>query len=89
MASSSQCLVAVATKSSPHIDPETIEKYSMQRLSAKAVASVEEHLLICQVCQEALQASDAYIAAMRTAAADLRQAERKPKRKRVRKGAGT
>ena len=71
----------MATKSNPHLDSDTLEKYSMLQLSEKAAASVEEHLLICTVCQEALGATDAYVAAMREAGANLRQAERKPKHK--------
>jgi len=79
----------MATKSSPHLDQETLEKYSMRRLYAKVAARVEEHLLICEICRKELEASDAYVASMRQASANLRREERQPKRKAVRKGSGS
>ena len=78
----------MATQGGVHIDEETMEKYSMAKLSDKAVARIEEHLLICERCRQSLAASDAHVAAMRLAAAQLRRAGRDPKRKVARKAGG-
>lgn len=75
----------MANKVDPHIDEETIEKYSRGDLSTTKVARVEEHFLICGPCRESLEGSDTYLAAMRQAAAKLRRAEKKPKPKVARK----
>lgn len=72
-------------KLDPHLDEETTERYSMGKLSARKVQIAEEHLLICARCRRAVSASDAQIKAMRQAAAKLRKAERKPKKKPTRK----
>lgn len=59
----------------PHLDAETAEKYSLEQLSARKAAEIEGHLLICEPCREAVAASDAYVAAMREAAANIRKTE--------------
>jgi hypothetical protein len=59
----------------PHLDAETTERYSLERLSARKTAEVEMHLLICESCRKAVAASDAYVAAMREAAAKVRKTE--------------
>jgi len=67
-----------------HIDEKVAEQYSMGQLSARKVAEVETHLLICGPCRQAVAAADAYVAAMRNAAAKVRKAERrKPKRQTI------
>jgi hypothetical protein len=71
-----------------HIDEATIEKFSMDALSEKARARVEEHLLICESCRQSVQSSDAYVAAMRWAAGWLRQAEQEPRSLGRRKAGG-
>ena len=78
----------MATEINRHIDEATIEKYSMEALSAKARARVEEHLLLCERCRQSVTSSDAYVAAMRRAAGKLRQAERKPKSRGTQKAGG-
>ncbi len=64
-----------------HLDEEAAEKYSLGQLSARKVAEIEKHLLICAPCQKAVVASDAYVAAMSKAAAKVRKSEQRPKRK--------
>ncbi len=64
-----------------HLDKEAIEKYSLGALSARRRAEIEKHLLLCDPCRKAVSASDAYVAAMRAAAAKVRQAEGKTKRR--------
>jgi anti-sigma factor RsiW len=81
-------MVDMATTAGRHVGEETIEKYSMGQLAGKAAARVEEHLLICGPCRQSLAASDAHVAAMRTAAARLRREGRKAKSKSTRKAGG-
>ena len=64
---------------SRHFDEETAEKYSMGRLSARKSAEIEKHLLICESCRQGVAESDAYVAAMRHAAAKLRKMELRPR----------
>jgi hypothetical protein len=61
-----------------HLDEEASEKYSLGQMSARGTAEVEKHLLICEPCRQSVASSDAYVAAMRAAATELRKAERKP-----------
>jgi anti-sigma factor RsiW len=60
-----------------HIGEETAEKYSLSKLAARKSAEVEEHLLTCEPCRQAVAASDAYVAAMRKAVAKMRKPGRK------------
>ena len=41
-----------------HITAEALELYALGRLSEPEGAAVEEHLLICEHCQEALALDD-------------------------------
>lgn len=54
-----------------HIGDEELELYSLGRLSESREEAVEEHLLVCEACQDRLAETDAYVLAMRTAAARL------------------
>jgi hypothetical protein len=58
-----------------HVGEETAEKYSMSKLSARKVAAVEEHLLTCEPCRQAVAASDAYVGAMRNAVVKMPKAK--------------
>jgi anti-sigma-K factor RskA len=60
-----------------HLGDEIAEKYSLGSLPVRKVAGIEKHLLTCEPCRLAVTASDAYVHAMRTAAAKFRQAEQK------------
>lgn len=55
-----------------HAQEETLEQYSMGRLSEAEVGPLEEHLLICPVCQDRLGETDAFIQAARSATQKLR-----------------
>jgi len=55
------------------MDEEEIERYSLGGLSAEESAPFDEHLLICERCRAEVEASDAFVAAMRGAARRLRQ----------------
>jgi anti-sigma factor RsiW len=59
-----------------HFPDESLERYSMATLRDDAEAGpLEEHLLTCAACQERLKATDEFVAAMRAAAAKLRDEE--------------
>jgi hypothetical protein len=51
----------------PHQD--VFEDYAFDRLPGEELADFEEHLLICQRCQETLAETDEYIQVMKTATA--------------------
>jgi len=51
----------------PHQD--VFEDYAFDRLSGNEAAEFEEHLLICEECQETLAKTDEYIAVMKAATA--------------------
>lgn len=52
-----------------HPDEGELERYSMADLREEEAAGFEEHLLYCERCQRRLAETDAYVAAMRRAAA--------------------
>ncbi len=58
-----------------HIDEKRLEAYAMNSLDGDEAASVEEHLLFCETCQDQLETIDRYSAAMRTAAKRVRKEE--------------
>jgi hypothetical protein len=55
-----------------HALEENLERYSMATLPEAEAETLEEHLLICPLCQERLTESDDYLRAMRSAASTLR-----------------
>ena len=57
-----------------HPSEEALEEYAFNRLSEKESAPLEEHLLLCQVCQERLAETDEYIGLMKLAARELQAA---------------
>ena len=50
-----------------HIEEETLELYLMNGLKEPNLAPVEEHLLICAVCQEACESLQSEIDRIRRA----------------------
>jgi len=54
-----------------HISEELLERYSLQQLSEEQMAPVEEHLLICSLCQLHLNEVDEYIGATKIAARQI------------------
>lgn len=52
-----------------HPGEDTIENYAFDRLPADKAAVFEEHLLICQDCQQRLERADEYIRVMKAATA--------------------
>jgi anti-sigma factor RsiW len=62
-----------------HISDEALERYAMRTLQDSACETLEEHLLVCQECQDRLQTMDRYVSAMRSAAAKLRREQKAAK----------
>ena len=47
-----------------HIAEDVLELYALGRLSEAEITPVEEHLLLCPACQDALAATDEFISAL-------------------------
>jgi len=56
-----------------HADEDTLERYSRGRLRGPDNDAFEEHLLVCERCQNALASMDSYLDAMRIASAEERR----------------
>jgi hypothetical protein len=54
-----------------HFEDEELEAYSLGNMSGQRLARFEEHLLVCGPCQLKVEQADAYVFAMRTAAASV------------------
>jgi hypothetical protein len=52
-----------------HPDQDVFEDYAFDRLAGNDAAGFEEHLLICEECQETLAKTDEYIQVMKAATA--------------------
>jgi anti-sigma factor RsiW len=50
-----------------HIDDDALEAYSMGRLAEAEAAPIEEHLLVCPLCQDRFAEWDTYIRSMQSA----------------------
>ena len=50
-----------------HVPEDDLELYAMRSLPAPESERLEDHLLICQSCQDRLQSTDEFVAAMRAA----------------------
>lgn len=59
-----------------HATDDALERHAMRTLPAPESDHVEEHLLICQSCRDRLQATDDYVAAMKSAAGKIRVGEK-------------
>jgi hypothetical protein len=60
-----------------HVQEERLEMYAMGRLGESEVAEVEEHLLLCEICQEELTRVDEFLKAFRVAAPAVEAAKAK------------
>jgi hypothetical protein len=54
-----------------HIPEETLEQYSLGRLSELEIEPVEEHLLICAQCQDALTETEDFLRVVRSAVVEM------------------
>ena len=50
-----------------HLSPEELEEYLLNRVGPDAQARIEEHLLVCEDCQEAALAAETELAALKIA----------------------
>jgi hypothetical protein len=57
-----------------HPDEEVLEEYAFNRLPSSSLAQVEEHILLCPACQEAVLDADEFRALMKS---ELRTFERR------------
>jgi hypothetical protein len=62
-----------------HPDEETLELYALGRLPESQADPIEEHLLICGPCQNALKELDDYVTAMKGALQERETAKLVPK----------
>ena len=60
----------------PHISDDTLERYAMESLRGSESQPLEEHLLVYPGCRERLKAADVFVAAMTSAAAEIREPEK-------------
>lgn len=56
-----------------HISEETLEQYCMGRLPQTETEPVEDHLLICNLCQDSLAETEEFILVIRAAAEELQR----------------
>lgn len=54
-----------------HIEENLLDQYAMGTLPHESIAEVEEHLLICAICQSRLVAVDEFLPLFRSAATEL------------------
>ena len=57
----------MGTACESRIGEDTLEAYSLGGLPEAELAPLEEHLLVCAVCQRRLADTDAFVAAIRQA----------------------
>jgi hypothetical protein len=50
-----------------HLSPGELEEYLLNRVGSDAQARIEEHLLVCEECQEAALAAETELAALKIA----------------------
>ncbi len=48
-----------------HLRSDTLEKYSLRRLTEAQVVRAEEHLIVCSACRESLDEFEAFRQALR------------------------
>jgi hypothetical protein len=61
----------VMTQSSSHVGEELLEQYSVGCLAESDVARVEEHVLLCEACQDKLGHIDSWVRSVRRVGAQL------------------
>ena len=62
-----------------HPDEDQLERYSIDIMEARQAAAFEEHLLICDTCQDRLLDMETFVEAMRRAALVCRREQSSPK----------
>ena len=54
---------------SDRVSEDILERYAMKKLTEAEVASIEEHPLVCHLCQDRLAGIDRFLADIRSALA--------------------
>lgn len=57
-----------------HPEDDVLENYAMGRLPEPSVESLEEHVLICEACQDRLHSTESYVRGMKRALASAEKA---------------
>jgi cob(I)alamin adenosyltransferase len=65
-----------------HPTEDTLEAYTMGRVDKEEVSKVEEHLLLCRNCQDAVEEIELFVVSTRAAACALQQEHRTVGRRR-------
>lgn len=60
----------MAKKRKAHPEEDVLERYAMNRLGEPALGALEEHLLLCESCQERLDEVTEYVGVVREATAN-------------------
>ncbi len=63
--------MGIGTNVDTHLTEEILERYSLGQASEPEASLVEEHILLCDLCQEKLQEADDFVQAFRIAAPKL------------------
>ena len=58
-----------------HAAEDDLERYAMRTLPAAESERLDEHLLVCSACRDRQEATNQYVASMRSAAAKIRDNE--------------
>jgi hypothetical protein len=69
-------VLSMRIETNHHLDEEEIEKYSLGDITEEESSRFEEHLLICESCQDRVTESDSYVGAMQDAARSRRSSLR-------------
>ncbi len=62
-----------------HISEEELDRYAARSLPEPEAAAIEEHLVMCEFCQDRLQLTDEFVAALRAAVQERNQKSRRPR----------
>jgi anti-sigma factor RsiW len=73
-----EVLLRIHAHSAAHPKDETLEEYARGRLPDADAAPLEEHLLICEACQDGLRDIDEYTLAMKTGLAEYASRPKTP-----------
>jgi anti-sigma factor ChrR (cupin superfamily) len=62
-----------------HISEDQMDRYAARSLAEPEAAAVEEHLVMCAFCQDRLELTDEFVAAMRAAVNERNLKNRRPR----------
>ena len=66
-------MLAMLPNAIRHMDEDDVERYSMGDLPEDRCVQFEEHLLICEVCQNRVAESDRFVRSVQRAGRQIRQ----------------